>query len=57
MTVSLLKSETAASRRGAELRAAAIRREQKQSQQRYEALVNSIDGIVWKPIPDAGYLH
>ena len=31
-----------------ELRAAAIRREQKQSQQRYEALVNSIDGIVWE---------
>lgn len=34
-----------------ELRAAAIRREQKQSQQRYEALVNSIDGIVWEADP------
>jgi PAS domain S-box-containing protein len=36
-----------------ELRAAAIRQEQKQSQQRYEALVNSIDGIVWEADPQA----
>jgi len=34
-----------------ELKAAAIRQEQKQSQQRYEALVNSIDGIVWEADP------
>jgi two-component system, cell cycle sensor histidine kinase and response regulator CckA len=34
-----------------ELRAAAIRQEQQQSQQRYEVLVNSIDGIVWEADP------
>ena len=34
-----------------ELRAAAIRQDQKQSQQRYETLVNSVDGIVWDADP------
>jgi PAS domain S-box-containing protein len=35
-----------------ELQIAAMRQEQRQSQQRYEALVNSVDGIFWEAHPE-----